>query len=114
MLRAGHERSVPSGYTPRANETRIVFIHGDNVGTSALGPYYAGFTSRLANWTGLPVFAFDYATEPIVPWPQNLRSVLAFIEYACDHLPPLEIPLLPSNSAKVMVPSLMVARGAST
>ena len=78
---------LPPNYRQRRGEARVFFVHGGNSADSALGSYYAGFTTRLANWTGLPVFAFDYTTDPIVPWPQNLRSVLSYLEYASSHGP---------------------------
>jgi len=82
---------LPPGYARGAaannSETRIAFIHGGNAADSAVGPYYAGLTTRLANWTGLPVLSFDYPTEPVVPWPQNLRHVLFYLSYALNNGP---------------------------
>ena len=79
---------LPKDYKEaRSGEVRVVFVHGGNLGEDALGSDYAGMTTRLANWTGLPVFAFDYATEPLVTWPNNLRSVLSYLEYAASHGP---------------------------
>ena len=83
----GAEWLLPPDYQPRDGEARVVFVHGGNAGDSALGSYYAGFTSRLARFTRLPVFAFDYATEPVVPWPNNLRAVLSYLEYVSTHGP---------------------------
>ena len=78
----GVEWLVPQNYVAQADEVRAVFVHGGNGADSALGPYYSGFTTRLANWTGLPVFAFDYVSDPVVPWPQNLRNVLSYVHFA--------------------------------
>jgi len=78
---------VPNGYSQEKGEARLVFVHGGNAADSASGPYYAGFTMRLANWTRLPVLAFDYTTEPVSPWPNNLRSVLSYLEYGWTHGP---------------------------
>ena len=83
----GAEWLVPQTYLPRAGEARLVFIHGGNVQDSALSYYYAGLTSRLANWTGLPVLSFDFASAPFVPYPQNVRNVLSYILWARSHGP---------------------------
>ena len=78
---------LPPGYAQKEGEARVVFVHGGNAGDSAVGPYYGGLTTRLANWTGLPVLAFDYPDEPLVPWPQNLRHVLRYVGHALHHGP---------------------------
>ena len=78
---------LPRGYKQTPNESRVVFIHGGNAGDSSVGPYYAGMTTRIANITGLPVFAFDYAQEPITPWPQNIRQVLFYLGHALHNGP---------------------------
>jgi acetyl esterase/lipase len=41
----------------------------------------------MAQVTGLPVFAFDFDQEPVVPWPENIRSIFNFLEYALEHGP---------------------------
>lgn len=72
----------PPDYVSTPGETRIVFVHGCNIMCSALGPYYLGFVGLLANWTHVPVLAFDFASDPINPWPNNIRSVLFYIHLA--------------------------------
>jgi acetyl esterase/lipase len=76
---------VPVGYRQREGEARLLFIHGSDSRDSALGRDYAGLTARLANWTQMPVFSFNYPTEPIAPWPANIRNVFYYMSYALDH-----------------------------
>jgi acetyl esterase/lipase len=78
---------VPAGYAPRPGEPRLVFIHGGNAQVSALSFYYSGLTSRLANWTDLPVLSCNFATAPLAPYPQNVRNVVAYILWALSHGP---------------------------
>ena len=73
---------LPPGYQSAPAEARLVFVHGCDITCSALGPYYLGFVALLANWTRLPVLAVDFASEPITPWPNNIRNVLYFIHFA--------------------------------
>ena len=89
---------VPPHYEPVDLETRVVFIHGGSADTPAVEPVhcghancsyytYAGFTSRLSNWTQLPVLAFDFPTEPVAPWPSMVRHALEYLHYALLHGP---------------------------
>lgn len=91
---------VPPNYEPRVLETRVVFVHGGSADTPAVEPVhcseggancsyytYTGFTSRLSNWTQLPVLAFDFPTEPVAPWPSNIRHVLEYLHHALLHGP---------------------------
>lgn len=73
---------LPPNYAAEEAEARMLFVHGGNAGWSALGPDYLGLVANLANWTGLPVLAANFGTEPIVPWPQNVRNILHFVELA--------------------------------
>jgi acetyl esterase/lipase len=73
---------VPVGYRQREKEVRLVYVHGSDSGESALGAHYAGLTTRLSNWTQMPLFAFNYASEPLDPWPQNIRNVFSYVSYA--------------------------------
>ena len=91
---------MPPNYEPRVLETRVVFVHGGSADTPAVEPVhcseggancsyytYTGFTSRLSNWTRLPVLAFDFPTEPVAPWPSNIRHVLEYLHHALLHGP---------------------------
>ena len=79
---------LPPGYTSsETDEARMVFVHGCNALCSSLGPYYLSLVANLANWTRMPVFAADFATEPLVPWPQNIRNVLHFVSYVLHNGP---------------------------
>jgi hypothetical protein len=78
---------LPRGYEQRDDEVRLVFVHGGSAAIQATGPCYAGFTTRLANWTDLPVMAFNYPTDPVVPWPQNLWYVLRHVGHALHNGP---------------------------
>ena len=78
---------LPPGYESSEGESRLLFVHGCDIECSALGPYYLGFVAVLANWTRLPVLAFDFASEPVTPWPNNVRSVLYFVQWALHHGP---------------------------
>jgi len=73
---------IPRGYRQQEGEARLVFIHGSDSREDSLGRDYAGLTMRLANWTGVPVLSFNYPTEPVAPWPQNIRNVFYYISYA--------------------------------
>ncbi len=76
---------LPRASERRSSGDRVVFIHGGSAADSAVGDLYNGFADHLAQATGLPVFAFDFEQEPVVPWPQNLRSILGFAEYGLEN-----------------------------
>jgi len=78
---------VPHGYKQQAGEARIMFIHGGDASVSALSSLYTGLTTRLANWTRLPVLAFDFATEPITTWPNNVRDIFWWVTHALENGP---------------------------
>eukprot|EP00928_Gymnodinium_smaydae_P018809 TRINITY_DN17171_c0_g3_i1.p1 TRINITY_DN17171_c0_g3~~TRINITY_DN17171_c0_g3_i1.p1 ORF type:complete len:442 (-),score=53.21 TRINITY_DN17171_c0_g3_i1:17-1342(-) len=78
---------IPKSYQQSEGEARIVFVHGSDSRDNALLSDYVGLTTRLVAETGLPLFAFNYATEPIAPWPQNVRNILSYVAYALDHGP---------------------------
>lgn len=66
---------------------RIVMIHGGSAQDSAVAWEYAGWSDHLAEITGLPVYAMNFAQQPVVPWPQNIRSVMEHLQFVLENGP---------------------------
>eukprot|EP00927_Polykrikos_kofoidii_P043481 TRINITY_DN37557_c0_g1_i1.p1 TRINITY_DN37557_c0_g1~~TRINITY_DN37557_c0_g1_i1.p1 ORF type:complete len:458 (+),score=19.26 TRINITY_DN37557_c0_g1_i1:61-1374(+) len=77
----------PDNYQRSADEPRLLFVHGSYAISDTFSADYLGLIERLVKWTGLPVLACNYPTEPLAPWPQNVRSVLSLLSYAMHHGP---------------------------
>ncbi|MFK7965858.1 MAG: alpha/beta hydrolase fold domain-containing protein [Burkholderiaceae bacterium] len=62
-----------------AEKTAVLYLHGGGFVIGSAWCYRA-LTSRLARWTGLPIFVPDYHLAPEHPHPAQLNDALSCVE----------------------------------
>lgn len=75
---------VPGGGVPDLRGGAVFYIHGSGY-TVASARTHRAITSRLAVWTGRPVFACDYRLAPVHRFPAAADDVDAAFTWLIDH-----------------------------
>lgn len=77
--RLDSKRTTPGQFDPKLDRTAVLYLHGGGFVIGSAWCYRA-LTSRLARWTGLPVFVPNYRLAPEHPHPAQLDDAISCIE----------------------------------